>query len=89
MDFEWEEPETTFEETEETEVEEETGAEPGQRRRRRRRRKVTSPEHEARIARYRGLVEERGWIFAPPSPPQPLSYLFDELTQQQIESLSA
>jgi len=56
--------------------------------RRRRRRKTTSPAHEERIARYRQLVEDRGWIFAPPSPPQPVSWLFDDLTPGQLESLA-
>lgn len=56
--------------------------------RRRRRRKSTSPAHEERIARYQQLVEDRGWIFAPPSPPQPVSWLFDELTPGQLESLA-
>lgn len=55
---------------------------------RRRRRKTISPAHEERIARYRQLVEDRGWIFAPPSPPQPVSWLFDELTPGQLESLA-
>lgn len=58
-------------------------------RKRRRRRKLISPAHEARIAEYRALVEGRGWIFAPPSPPQPVSALFKHLTDTQVESLSA
>lgn len=56
---------------------------------RRRRRKLLSPAHEARIAAYRALVEDRGWIFSPPSPPQPVSALFQHLTDTQVESLSA
>lgn len=56
---------------------------------RRRRRKPRSAAHEARIAQYRDLVADRGWIFAPPSPPQPVSWLFNELTRSQLESLSA
>ena len=56
--------------------------------RRRRRRNPPSPLHLARIERYRILVEERGWIFAPPSPPRPVSWLFEELSTNQIESLA-
>jgi hypothetical protein len=58
------------------------------RKRRRRRRKPRSASHEARIDRYRHLVEDRGWIFAPPSPPRPVSWLFDDLTARQLESLA-
>lgn len=58
-------------------------------RKRRRRRKLISPAHEARIAAYRGLVEDRGWIFSPPTPPQPVSALFVHLTDNQVASLSA
>lgn len=68
---------------------EEEVVEVGLRKRRRRRRKVISPAHEARIEAYRLLVEGRGWIFAPPSPPQPVSALFQHLTDTQVESLSA
>jgi len=69
------------------EVEElEAGEKP---KKRRRRRKLLSPAHEARIEAYRALVEERGWIFSPPSPPQPVSALFQHLTDTQVESLSA
>lgn len=56
---------------------------------RRRRRKLLSPAHEARIEAYRSLVEDRGWIFAPPTPPLPVSALFKHLTDTQVESLSA
>ena len=38
---------------------------------------------------YRLLVEDRGWIFAPPSPVLPVSALFKHLTDTQVESLSA
>ena len=85
-----EETEREEAEVEEVEVEVEVeveGASP--RKRRRRRRKVTSPAHEARIEEYRLLVEGRGWIFAPPSPVQPVSALFKHLTDTQVESLSA
>jgi hypothetical protein len=66
------------------------GVEAGEKpKKRRRRRKLISPAHEARIEAYRALVEERGWIFSPPSPPQPVSALFQHLTDNQVESLSA
>ena len=65
------------------------GLEAGAPKRRRRRRKLFSPAHEARIEAYRALVEGRGWIFAPPSPVQPVSALFKHLTNTQVESLSA
>lgn len=66
----------------------EQAAAPPKKKKRRRRRKTISPAHEERIARYRQLVEDRGWIFAPPSPPQPVSWLFDDLTPGQLESLA-
>ena len=68
---------------------EEASPEGAPRKRRRRRRKLISPAHEERIARYRALVEDRGWIFAPPSPARPVSALFEHLTDNQVESLSA
>jgi len=70
----------------EGEAEVEAGVKP---KKRRRRRKLLSPAHEARIEAYRALVEDRGWIFSPPSPPQPVSALFQHLTDTQVESLSA
>ena len=59
-----------------------------ERRPRRRKSPSASPAHLARIESYRRLVEERGWIFNPPSPPLPLSALLVYLTGRQIESLA-
>lgn len=56
--------------------------------RRRRKSPTANAAHLARIERYRQLVEERGWIFKPPSPPIPLSGLLEYLTGKQIESLA-
>jgi hypothetical protein len=64
------------------------GDTPPKRKRRKRRSPPKSPAHEARIAQYRALVETRGWIFAPPTPERPISYLFDDLTVKQIVTLS-
>lgn len=59
---------------------------------RKRKRRFNSPRasnaHLQRIEDYRALVEKRGWIFAPPSPPLPLSALLTHLTGKQIESLA-
>lgn len=91
MDFEVlkpeQEPEDADREVAPEDAEVEAGEQP--KKKRRRRRKPPSPAHEARIEAYRALVEERGWIFAPPSPPQPVSALFQHLTDNQVESLSA
>ena len=57
------------------------------RKRRKRRSPPKSAAHEARIAEYGRLVAERGWIFSPPTPEQPISSLFDHLTVKQIVGL--
>ncbi|RMG15051.1 MAG: hypothetical protein D6731_09325 [Planctomycetota bacterium] len=64
-----------------------TASEPPRRKRRKRTPPPKSPAHEARIEEYRRRVETRGWIFSPPTPEKPLSYLFDDLTVRQIVSL--
>lgn len=90
MDFELLDPEHEPEPAEVGDEADQAEVEAGEKpKKRRRRRKLISPAHEARIEAYRALVEERGWIFAPPSPPQPVSALFQHLTDNQVESLSA
>jgi hypothetical protein len=60
---------------------------PQPRKRRKRRSPPKSAAHEARISEYRRRVEDRGWIFAPPTPELPISSLFEHLTVKQIVGL--
>ncbi len=57
------------------------------RKRRKRRSPPKSPAHEARISEYRRRIENRGWIFIPPTPERPISSLFEHLTVKQIVGL--
>ena len=59
------------------------------RKRRKRRSPPKSAAHEARISEYRRRIEDRGWIFIPPTPERSISSLFDHLTVKQIVGLGS
>jgi len=48
-----------------------------------------SAERLARVDEYRTKLEQRGWIFSPPTPEQPLNSLLPYLTIEQRAGLES